>query len=441
MQVPVSEAKSVYFRDFAAASKGSPWLVDLHRRGIERFEASGFPTRRQEAWRKTDLTAVTNEHFVRPEGPGPVDSALSEQASALGDSHRVVLVDGYLDRRLSHVGELPAGVTVAPFSEYAQQAPKRLTDSLGALAEDDSHPFVALNTAFFDEGVFIHAAENAVLERPVVVVHITSAQTDRHGVYGRVLVAAETGAELNVAEHFLGDAAPLALECPVTEIDAGANAHIDYYRLQESGAATFHLGAVHASAARDASVSVQSFTAGARLSRVDIYADLEAPGADVNLNGLYVTQGRQFSDHHTWLRHNSEHGTSRQLFKGVLRGRSETVFDGLVRVAKGAQKTDAQQQNRNLLLDRMALAHSNPRLEIYADDVKCAHGSTVGELDEDAMFYLRSRGVGPADAQAMLTFAFASEMLEPIRLTAVREHIRQLLFRRLPGDDTVRETS
>ncbi|MDZ7810240.1 MAG: SufD family Fe-S cluster assembly protein [Arhodomonas sp.] len=183
---------------------------------------------------------------------------------------------------------------------------------------------------------------------------------------------------------------------------------------------------------------MHAFAAGGRLARTDVYADIDGPGAEATLNGLYLTEGRQFCDFHTWMNHQQRARQQPAAVRGHPPGRSETVFDGLVKVAEGAQKTDAQQQNRNLLLDKLALAHSNPRLEIYADDVKCAHGSTVGELDDEALFYLRSRGIGPKDAESMLVLAYASEMLQPVRLTGVRDHVRGRLLDRLPGDETVR---
>ncbi|MGD8430755.1 MAG: Fe-S cluster assembly protein SufD, partial [Ectothiorhodospiraceae bacterium] len=415
------------------------WLAGLRRRGMEAFEAQGFPTRRAEAWRKTDLSSITAGHFPPMDAPGTVKPELVERLGALGEGHRLVFVDGHLDGALSDLGQLPAGVTVGVLSEYGAKAPERLREVLGARVDIEGHPFAALNTALFRDGVFVHAARGAVLERPLIVVHITTGDADGHAVYPRVAVAAEETAELRVVEHFIGDDSANALVVPVTEVSAAQGAVVDYYRLQEEGEGTAHVAVAQLNLARDANLSAQCLSAGARLTRTDVYADLDGQGAEATLNGLYLTRGRQFADFHTWVNHRAEHGTSRQLFKGVLQGRSETVFDGLVKVFEGAQKTDAQQQNRNLVLDKLALAHSNPRLEIYNDDVKCAHGSTVGELDDDALFYLRSRGIGPQDAQGMLTFAFASETLRGIRLQGVHDHVRRLLFRRLPGDDTVRE--
>jgi len=436
----LAETKSVYLREHEALPSDRPaWLEALHRRGIEDFEAVGFPNRRQEAWRKTDLSQITDAHYRAVSKPGAVGAELSNSVGATGPGYRLVFVDGRLDRSLSDLEDLPAGLTVASLAEYGADAPERLTGVLGRLADTAANPFAALNTAFFRDGAFVHVARGAAIERPVVLVHVATAREEPHAIYPRTVVQVEEGAEVKLVERFIGADEVPALIAPVTELHAAQGAIVSYYRLQEEGSATRHLGVVHARAERDASVRMHSMSAGGRLARVDIHADIADEGAEVLLDGLYLTAGRQFSDHHTWVNHRTPHGTSRQNFRGVLQGRSETVFDGLVKVFKDAQKTDAQQQNRNLVLDRMALAHSNPRLEIYADDVKCAHGSTVGELEEDALFYLRSRGIAPDEARGLLTMAFASEVLEGIRVAEVRDHMMRVLLRYLPGDTAIEE--
>lgn len=438
----IAEQKSVYLQDYEAhsAQLNEPsWLVQLHQHGIERFEAQGFPTRAVEAWRKTDLTPVLREHFVSSSGPGRVDSGLIEKVGALGKAHRLVFVDGWLDSDLSELGDLPSGLTVAPLSKYGERLPAAIREALGAFLDIETHPFAALNTAFFRDGIVVHVTRGITVEQPIVVVHLSTREADRRAVYPRAVIVAEEAAQLCLVEHFVGADEPFALICPVAEIVARQGANVDYYKVQEEGAGSAHLGAVHAEASRDATVHIHSFACGARLARTDIYANLTGPGADVTLNGLYLTTDRQYCDHHTWVNHKAERGTTRQLFKGVLQGRSEAVFDGLVKVFEHAQKIDAQQQNRNLLLGKLALAHSNPRLEIHADDVKCAHGSTVGKLDDEALFYLNTRGIGFDDAQGMLTFAFANEMLKLIRLDVLYQYERQLLFQRLPGAEMVRE--
>lgn len=438
MAEALAAASDPYRQEFDTRAEALAWAADLQARGMQAFDARGFPGPREEAWRRTNLRAVTAAHFPRATETG-IARGEAARVAELGEGVRLVFVNGAFDAGLSDLGDLPAGLTVTPLSAYSREAPAHLAEALGSRVDGEGHPFAALNTALFRDGVFVHAAPGALVARPVIVVHVTTADADGRAVYPRLLVQAEAAAQLTVAEHYIGDAQAAALVAPVTEVLAGDGAVLDHYRVQEEGAATRHFGVLHLAAARDAAVRGFCFSRGAAQARVDLYADLEDTGADVTLNGLYLTTGRQFSDHHTWVNHRRPHGTSRQVFKGILQGRSETVFDGLVKVFEGAQKTDAQQQNRNLLLQRMALAHSNPRLEIHADDVKCAHGSTVGELDEDALFYMRSRGVGAADAQGLLTLAFASELLAEVRPRAISDHLRQRLLETLPGDETLRD--
>ncbi|EAR22221.1 Fe-S cluster assembly protein SufD [Nitrococcus mobilis] len=438
----IAEQKSVYLQDYEAhsAHQDAPeWLARLRQHGIECFEAQGFPGRKVEAWRKTDLTPVLREHFVPASGPGQMGPELLEKVGVLGQVHRLVFVDGWFDPGLSDVDKLPNGLTLAPLSEYGERLPAVIQEALGGFVDTETHPFTALNTAFFRDGAIMHVARGATVEQPVVVVHLLTPEADRRAVYPRTVLVAEEASQVTLIEQFVGADEPFALNCPVTEIVARQGANVDYYKVQEEGAGSAHLGAVHAETFRDATVHIHSLACGAKLARTDIYANLIGPGADVTLNGLYLTTGRQYCDHHTWVNHKAEHGTSRQVFKGVLQGRSETVFDGLVKVFERAQKIDAQQQNRNLLLGKLALAHSNPRLEIHADDVKCSHGSTVGKLDDEALFYLNTRGIGLDEAQGLLTFAFAAEMLKPIRLDRLYQYERQLLLQRLPGAELTGE--
>lgn len=441
MEAAIADTQSVYLQEYEQLAGTRPgWLSALQQRGIQAFERQGFPSRRLEAWRKTDLSAVTARHLPRAPAPGTVGPALTEEVTRF-EGHRVVFVDGVFAPELSDLEALPRGLTVASLAEYTDEAPSRLTQALGDRADLDGHPFIALNTGLFGDGVFINAAAGALIEQPVVLVYVTTADAAGHAVYPRSVTNVEAGAELRVTERYVSADATDALVVPCSEVHAAQDAVVDYHRLQEEGDAVSHIGGFHVTVARNASARVHALSAGAKLARVDYYADLDGEGADARLNGLYLTEGRQFSDQHTYVNHRTVHGTSNQFFRGILRGRSETVFDGLVRVFEGAQKTDAQQQNRNLVLDKMALAHSNPRLEIHADDVKCAHGSTVGELDAEALFYLRSRGVDTAQAQSLLTLAFADEVLEQMRDTAVADHVRKLVLSRLPGGELVKETT
>ncbi len=432
----VANEKSGYLEAFEAATPAGPdWLKALHEQGIRAFEARGFPGSREEAWRKTNLRAVTGTVFPVADSQGAAPRELVERLGDLGECHRLVFVDGRFAADLSDISDLATGLTVTPFSQYSESAPERLVKGLGSRTDIDWHPFAALNTAFFADGAYVHVARGSLVEKPIAITHVITAEADQQAVYPRVLVEAEDGAEVRVIERFIGDPQTGALVCPVSELFAGQNTILDYSRLQEDGVATMNLGTVNLSANRDASLRGAFVGDGGRLARLDLVADLEGEGGEIDCNGIYLTEGRQFTDFHTWFNHRVPNCYSRQRFKGILQGRSETVFDGLVKVFEGAQKTDAVQENRNLVLGKRALAHSNPRLEIFADDVKCTHGSTVGELDEAAFFYLRTRGIDAEGAQGMLTLAFAGEIVDMFRVSGVRDHVRRVLMRRLAVED------
>jgi Fe-S cluster assembly protein SufD len=247
--------------------------------------------------------------------------------------------------------------------------------------------------------------------------------------YPRSLIVLEDGAQATIVEDYLGHGR--YLNCPLSEIRLGQGAALDYYQVQEDDTQARHLGGLRVYQERDSRIRALLFSAGGLLARTDVAAVLDGEGADCRLDGLTLVAGNQVGDFHVQVEHAKPHGTSGQLFKGVLEDKGRAVFDGLIRVRKDAQKTDASQNNRNLLLSKLALANSNPRLEILADDVKCSHGSSIGFLDQDALFYFRSRGIGLAEAQAMLVYAFANDIVERIQWAPLRERLEQRLAQRL----------
>jgi Fe-S cluster assembly protein SufD len=434
-------ATAAYADDFRRRRKerlGEPvWLIERRQEAMAGFEASGFPSRRQEAWRNLDVTPLLQSHFEAVHVSGDAEPQAKALAQLLPEAYLLVFVDGHFSEAHSRLPQLK-GVELRPLHAALAEDAAVLSAHLGRCAEVDAHAFGAINTGLFEDGALLHVGRGVVVDRPMVLAYLNSEEAVGRAVHPRTLIVAEEGAQVQVAElHQGGEGAYLSTA--VTEIFVGANASVQHHKLQEEGTQAFHLGMVGAHLERDARLSVYSFSSGAKLARTDITVDLTGPGAEVELDGLYLTQNGQYNDHHTAVRHQVEHCNSHQRFKGVLSGKSEAVFDGLVLVAKGAQKTDARQDNRNLLLSKRALAHSNPRLEIHADDVKCSHGSSIGELDQDALFYLRSRGIGAEAAQGLLTFAFVGEMLEAVRIEALREHIRTAAFAGLPGNEIVKE--
>lgn len=416
------------------------WLVERRAAAMRAFEAQGFPTRKHEAWRNLNLAPVSASYFPPVRLVGEVDVQLEAIRRIMPDAHLVVVIDGHFSAAHSRLESLPAGVTLRPLSEALETDDAVLSAHLAQHASSEKHAFAALNTALFEGGVLIHAAAGVEVDQPVVLANLVSAEASDRAVYARTLIVAEAGAKLQAVEFHRGDAG-VYLNCPVTEIVVSAKAVVEHHLVQENGPEAYHLGVVSGHVAEDAQLSVHSFAVGGKIARTDIYGDLTGDGGRADFDGLYLLSDGQYIDHHTWMTHRAENCESHQNFKGVLSGRSEAVFDGLVLVAEGAQKTDANQQNHHLLLTRRALVHSNPRLEIYADDVKCTHGSTIGELDDEALFYLRTRGIGPAEASNLLTYAFIGEVLEPVRIESLREYEREAALNYLPDTQPTQESS
>ena len=417
---------------------GGPASVHaLRRLAIERFAALGFPTNRQEEWRQTNVAPIAQGTFARPESdpngidPGQIASLVFDVAA------RLVFVDGRFSSRLSSAGKLPEGVVVASLAEALSTMPEKVEPWLGQFARFENHPFVALNTAFLHDGAFVWVPRG-VVAGPVHVLFLSSGETGRATVsFPRNLFVAGENSQLSIVETYAGTGP--YFNCPVTELVAGANSMVDHYKVQRESREAFHMATFQVQGDRSSVPSSHSISLGGGLVRNDVNAVLDGEGIDCILNGLYLLEGNQFVDNHMRVEHAKPHCASHELYKGVLDGKARSIFSGLIHVHKGAQKTDAKQSNRNLLLSRDAVANSNPQLEIYADDVKCTHGSTVGQLDEDAVFYLRSRGIGADAARSLLTYAFASDIVERIKVEPVRKDLEEFLFARLPKGDVVRQ--
>jgi Fe-S cluster assembly protein SufD len=399
-------------------------LSALRRAALDRFEALGFPSSRRESWRFTDVSALGQVQFTRAKD-APVDPAALPRLD--GHRHRLVFVNGHFVPGLSHLEGAPDKALLVSLRQALLTHPDLVLAYLERLRGLEDHPFAALNSAFLEDGAFVYLPRGAVLTTPLHLVFVSSgAQTVS---YPRNLIVAEEASQLSVVEDYCGNGRYLT--CPVTEAYLGDGAVLEYHKIQQEDAAAWHLGGLRVRQGRDSQARLHMVSSGGLLNRTDVFALLDGEGADCNINGLTVVEDEQLGDYHLRVEHAKPQGTSRQLFKGILDDKSRAVFDSLIYVHPHAQKTDASQTNRNLLLSRRAVASSNPRLEILADDVKCSHGSTIGFLDPDALFYLRSRGIGEAEARAMLVYAFANDSVERIRLKPLRERLEHLLFERL----------
>lgn len=412
--------------------------TSAHRRALranawQQFERQGFPTLRQEEWRFTNVAPVGKTSFRRPAAVDRARLAAALEAFRLAGTIELVFVDGRFDAALSATA-LPAGLTVTHGAEVAQ------ADAwLGSVAGIDTRPFGALATALFEELAFVEVASGAVVEEPLHLLFYSTAQETPGASFPRTLICAGEHSQATVVESFAGDAGAVYLTCPVTEIVAEPSAVVDHYKFQRDSREAFHLSGLALATSRGASVSTHSFSLGGAIVRHDIQARLAGEGSEATLNGLYLVDGRQVCDTHMRVDHVAPHCNSHELYKGILDGRSRAVFNGRIFVHKGAQKTDAKQTNRNLLLSDDALVNTNPQLEIFADDVKCTHGSTVGQLDDDAIFYLRSRGIGAEAAKSLLTYAFASDLVERAKVPALARELREFLFHWIPQGDVVRD--
>jgi Fe-S cluster assembly protein SufD len=422
--------RTAFFDHFARVRSQDPtWLSLLRRDAFERFLERGFPSTGEEAWRFTSVAPLAETSFSLAQGlPVPAGSSVSD-ARYTGDwaPHELVFVNGLYVEELSSKAKLPEGVVVASLSQALDTHSDELEAVLSLPRAEDGTVFSDLNLAFLDDGAFVFVPENIQVEVPIHLVFLTAVATPAVS-HPRTVVLVERGGRVSIVESYVGSPGSVYLTNTASDVLAAGGASVERYKLQRESKSAFHVGSHRFLQARGTTIQDYSLSLGARLARNDIHSLLDGEGADLTLNGLYVVGGNQHVDHHTVIDHKEPHCTSRELYKGVLDDTSSGVFNGRIIVRGGAQKTSAQQTNKNLLLSEDALVNSNPQLEIHADDVKCAHGATIGQLDKESLFYLRSRGIGLEDARNMLTRAFMADMSERIRIAAIRDAMRALVF-------------
>ena len=421
------------FRAFSSngGGEGPAWLPALRKAAFDRFHAIGFPTTRDEDWHFTSVTPIAERTFKAAK-PSATVLTLSEIKPYLVDEswHRLVFVNGRFEPTLSNFAGLPAEVHVSTLSEALKAESEWVQKHLGALAAFDRAAFTALNTAFVQDGVVIRVPKGVQVEEPLHLLHLTDALAAGTAVHPRLLVVAEALSQLTLVESYTGIGTPSYFVNAVAEVTLGSGARVDHYKVQRESPEAFHVGTVQVSQGRDAAYHSFSFAAGAQLSRTNVYTKLVGAGGEARLNGLYILDGTQHADHQTFVEHLAESCASRELYKGILDGASHGVFNGKVYVDPIAQKTDGKQTNKALLLSDKARVDTKPQLEIFADDVKCTHGATIGKLDDQALFYLKSRGIGADNARSLLTYAFAAEVLETIEVDALRLELERAVFER-----------
>jgi Fe-S cluster assembly protein SufD len=443
--IDVQEEKNVYQANFARFEKdlGTADHGPVHRlrkAAMKRFGELGFPGPRDEDWKFTNLAALAKLPFKLAGTREKNDltlAALEQSAFSVGDGHRLVFVNGQYAPELSSCTALPRGVEIGSLARVLQEDSIRLEPHLAKVASYQNQAFTALNTAFMRDGAFISLPAGAIVEKPICLFFVATAACDGCVTHPRNLILAGANSAAQIVEAYLGGAGDVYFTNAVTEVVAGDNARIEHYKLQQESTEAFHVATLQLQMERGSTFTSQYLGFGGGLVRNEVRAHLGAEGCECTLNGLYVASGRQHMDNFTVIDHAMPRCASHELYKGILDDNAHGVFNGKIFVHQDAQKTDAKQTNQTLLLSEDAVINTKPQLEIYADDVKCTHGATVGQLDAEAIFYLRSRGIGLAQARALLTFAFANDIVSRVKVEPLRARLeKQLLARQqLPSEE------
>jgi len=414
---------------------GPVGLSEARREAIARFAGIGFPTQRDEDWKYTNLKPLEATRFAlaaRGRTGGLGDDAVSRMTFEPPESARLVFVNGHFSPELSDLGRLPAGVRVDSLGASLASDPA-IAAHLTRIAAQENRPFVALNTAFLADGAFVFVPRGVVLSHPIHLVFFGTEEDGRAIVsHPRSLVVAEESAQLRLVESHAGRDGEIYFTNAVTEMVLGENAIVERTKVNRDSRSAFHVSSLDVHQARSSTLLDVSVSFGGRLVRNEIRVLLGGEGCDATIDGLTLISGNQHVDTQTLVDHAHPHCTSHELYKGILDDEATSAFNGKILVREKAQKTDAKQTNMNLLLSDSALANTKPQLEIYADDVKCTHGATIGQLDHEALFYLRSRGISESAAKSLLTYAFANDVIQRIKNEPVRERLDAFLFERLP---------
>jgi Fe-S cluster assembly protein SufD len=422
-----------YVAEYQRSLERSPaqprWLTHARESAIAQFERLGFPTTKLEQWRFTSVAPIATRTFAL--ASDSVANISREQTQPLSAPIAyAVCVNGRFEPKLSNVNNLPKGVQVLGLEAAMAANPTLLEPYLAKLSLTQTNTFTSLNTAFLRDGIVIMISPRTVLEQPIEIIFASVSEGSGSVSHPRLLIVAGDGSQVTVLERYVGTGA--AFTNAVGEVWLGDNAVVDHYKLQEEPVDAFHIASMFLHAGRSGTFSSHSLTFGGGLVRNDVVATLDGEGIDCTLNGLYVGRGKQLIDNHTTIDHAMPHCGSHEIYKGILAENSRAVFNGKIIVRPDAQKTDAKQTNKALLLSDDANVNSKPELEIFANDVKCTHGAAIGQLDDAAMFYLRSRGLSVSESRAMLVHAFAGDILNRVKIAPVREYLEEMLTARLP---------
>jgi len=404
------------------------WLQTLRQQARGQFERHGLPAKKVEDWKYTSLWQLGQEEFTHQAKPSSLDASACAEVALLEQAYRLVIVDGQFSAELSQLENLESGLTLTPLTESLDQA----ENLLNAHIDVEKPGLNALNTLLLQQGAYLHVAANSKIDKPVEILVINSGETDKLATHLRHLVTLEENSEITLIEHYVSLQDTTGFTNVVTEVDLATNATLHHFKLQHESLKHYHIATLASKQASSSTWNTNSISLGGKLARNDIHSQLLGEESHVTMDGLYLLDGDQHVDNHTRIDHAVPHTTSEEVYKGVMDGDSHAVFNGKVVVHKDAQKTDANQSNRNLLLSRSCEIDSKPEMEIYADDVKCGHGSTVGQLDEQQIFFLRARGLDEVAARSLLTYAFAVDVLDRISDERIRQALSNVVEQRLP---------
>jgi Fe-S cluster assembly protein SufD len=426
----LAEEKDLYVSSYQQLEKENghespPWLEERRRAGIARFELVGFPAPRDEEWRHTNLAPITRTKFALAE-TGAGDELFSQYTFGRDAASEIVFVNGRFSPTLSRLGKLPRGARVGTLADAIHADPSHVEPHLARVATIEQNPFVALNTGFLQDGAYVYLPRNTTVDAPIHLLFISTAAATPTVSHPRVLVIAEENVEATVVESYVGQSGVYFTNA-VTEIVCGADCRIDHCKLQQESLEAYHVATMQVNLDRAANFVSHSASIGSQITRNTLNCLMAGEGAYATLNGLVFIKDGQHVDNHTLLDHAEPNCPSHELYKHVLGGKSTAVFRGKILVRQKAQKTDSKQNSKSLLLSDDAYMNSQPALEIYADDVKCTHGSTTGPVDEDMVFYLRTRGVGQAAARQLLTYAFAADVTRRIKVEPVRRRLEDYM--------------
>ena len=417
------------------ATGGPKELPSTRKSAIERFAELGFPTTRHEEWKYTNVAKIRDTDFETASSyssHGLDEATVTGWAFDIGDCHKLVFVNGLFSPEMSDLGKLPEGVRVDSLGACLGSEPA-IDAHLTKYASTEDNAFVALNTAYLRDGVFVHVPKGKRIEKPIHAIFVGAAPEGPIASHPRNLIVCDENAEASIVETHVGRDGEHAFTNAVTEIVLAKNARLQHYKVNRSGDAASHVATLQVHQDRDSVFYSQNIHFGGALTRNDINTFLDGEGVDSTFDGLFLVSGDQHVDNHTRVDHAKPHGVSHELYKGILDGKATSCFNGKIFVHEDAQKTDAFQQNMNMLMSADSQANTKPQLEIFADDVKCSHGATVGQLDRDALFYLRARGIPESTAKALLTYAFANDVVQRIKVEPLRQALDDYLFHELPA--------